>query len=69
MSVKTLKQLLANYVDILLALVKKDNNKEIRIMDYFVAVAHYDNEMLGVGAAIHKFFKEGHKIAVSILVS
>ena len=69
LSVKILKPLLVNYVGILLALVKKDDNKEIRNMDYFVDLAHYDNEMLGVGAAIHKFFKEGHKIAVSILVS
>ena len=36
-------------------------------MNYLVVVAHPDDEVLGAGATIHKFVKEGHKVAVAIM--
>lgn len=38
-------------------------------MNYLVVVAHPDDEVLGAGATIHKLVKEGHKVAVAIMVS
>lgn len=38
-------------------------------MNYLVVVAHPDDEVLGAGATIHKLIKEGHKVAVAIMVS
>lgn len=38
-------------------------------MNYLVVVAHPDDEILGAGATIHKLIKEGHKVAVAIMVS
>lgn len=36
-------------------------------MNYLVIVAHPDDEVLGVGATIHKLINQGHKVAVSIM--
>ena len=47
--------------------VKK--TKEIDKMNYLVVVAHPDDEVLGAGATIHKLIKEGHNVAVAIMVS
>lgn len=38
-------------------------------MNYLVVVAHPDDEVLGAGATINKLIKEGHKVAVAIMVS
>ena len=38
-------------------------------MNYLVVVAHPDDEILGVGATIHKLISEGHNVAVAIMVS
>lgn len=38
-------------------------------MNYLVVVAHPDDEILGAGASIYKLIKEGHKVAVAIMVS
>lgn len=38
-------------------------------MNYLVVVAHPDDEILGAGATIYKLIKEGHKVAVAIMVS
>lgn len=38
-------------------------------MNYLVVVAHPDDEVLGAGATIHKLIKEGHRVAVAIMVS
>lgn len=38
-------------------------------MNYLVVAAHPDDEVLGAGATIHKLVKEGHKVAVAIMVS
>ena len=38
-------------------------------MNYLVVVAHPDDEVLGAGATIHKLINEGHKVAVTIMVS
>lgn len=38
-------------------------------MNYLVVVAHPDDEILGAGATIHKLVKEGHNVAVAIMVS
>lgn len=38
-------------------------------MNYLVVVAHPDDEVLGAGATIHKLIKEGHNVAVAIMVS
>lgn len=38
-------------------------------MNYLFVVAHPDDEILGAGATIHKLAKEGHKVAVAIMVS
>lgn len=38
-------------------------------MNYLIVVAHPDDEVLGAGATIHKLIKEGHNVAVSIMVS
>lgn len=38
-------------------------------MNYLVVVAHPDDEVLGAGATIHKLIKQGHKVAVAIMVS
>ena len=45
------------------------DKKEGHIMNYLVVVAHPDDEVLGAGATIHKLIKEGHKVAVAIMVS
>ena len=37
-------------------------------MNYLVVVAHPDDEVLGAGATIHKLIKEGHRVAVAIMV-
>lgn len=37
-------------------------------MNYLVVVAHPDDEVLGAGATIHKLIKQGHKVAVAIMV-
>ena len=37
-------------------------------MNYLVAVAHPDDEVLGAGATIHKYIAEGHNVAVAIMV-
>ncbi len=36
-------------------------------MNYLFVVAHPDDEVLGAGASIYKFTKEGHKVAVLIM--
>ena len=38
-------------------------------MNYLVVVAHPDDEVLGAGATIHKLIKQGHEVAVAIMVS
>ena len=38
-------------------------------MNYLVVVAHPDDEVLGAGATIHKLIKQGHSVAVAIMVS
>ncbi len=38
-------------------------------MNYLVVVAHPDDEVLGAGATIHKLVKEGHNVALAIMVS
>lgn len=38
-------------------------------MNYLVVVAHPDDEVLGAGATIHKLIKEGHNVALAIMVS
>lgn len=38
-------------------------------MNILFVVAHPDDEVLGAGATIHKLVQEGHKVAVSTLVS
>ena len=38
-------------------------------MKYLVVVAHPDDEVLGAGATIHKLAKQGHSVAVAIMVS
>lgn len=38
-------------------------------MNYLVVVAHPDDEVLGAGATINKLIREGHKVAVAIMVS
>lgn len=38
-------------------------------MNYLVVAAHPDDEVLGVGATIHKLIKEGNNVAVAIMVS
>lgn len=38
-------------------------------MNYLVVVAHPDDEVLGAGATINKLINEGHKVAVTIMVS
>ena len=37
-------------------------------MNYLFVVAHPDDEVLGAGATIHKLVKQGHKVAVAIMV-
>lgn len=37
-------------------------------MNYLVVVAHPDDEVLGAGATIHKLIKEGHNVAIAIMV-
>jgi len=37
-------------------------------MNYLFVVAHPDDEVLGAGATIHKLVREGHKVAVAIMV-
>ena len=38
-------------------------------MNYLVVVAHPDDEVLGAGATIEKLIKEGHRVAVAVMVS
>lgn len=38
-------------------------------MKYLVVVAHPDDEILGVGATVHKLIKQGNEVAVAIMVS
>lgn len=38
-------------------------------MNYLIVVAHPDDEVLGVGATIHKLISEGNKVAVVTMVS
>ena len=38
-------------------------------MKYLVVVAHPDDETLGAGATIHKLTKQGHSVAVAVMVS
>lgn len=38
-------------------------------MKYLVVVAHPDDEILGAGATIYKLIREGHDVAVAIMVS
>lgn len=38
-------------------------------MNYLLVVAHPDDEILGAGATIYKLIKEGHNVAVAIMVS
>ncbi len=38
-------------------------------MNYLIVAAHPDDEILGAGATIHKLIKEGHKVALAIMVS
>ncbi len=38
-------------------------------MNYLIVVAHPDDEVLGVGATIHKLINEGNKVAVATMVS
>lgn len=38
-------------------------------MNYLVVVAHPDDEVLGVGATIHKLVTQGNKVAVAIMVT
>ncbi len=38
-------------------------------MNYLIVVAHPDDEVLGVGATIHKLTSEGNKVAVATMVS
>lgn len=37
-------------------------------MKYLIVVAHPDDEVLGAGATIYKLIKQGHKVAVAIMV-
>ena len=37
-------------------------------MNYLLVVAHPDDEVLGAGASIRKFIKEGHNVALCIMV-
>ncbi|WP_454970518.1 PIG-L deacetylase family protein [Dorea sp.] len=37
-------------------------------MNYLVVVAHPDDEVLGAGATMYKLVKEGHNVAVAIMV-
>lgn len=37
-------------------------------MNYLMVVAHPDDEVLGVGATIHKLISQGHNVAVAIMV-
>lgn len=37
-------------------------------MNYLFVVAHPDDEVLGAGATIHKLVKQGHQVAVAIMV-
>lgn len=37
-------------------------------MNYLLVVAHPDDEVLGAGASIRKFMKEGHNVALCIMV-
>ena len=43
------------------------NDWKEREMNYLVVVAHPDDEVLGVGATIHKLINNGNKVAVSIM--
>ena len=36
-------------------------------MNYLIVVAHPDDEVLGAGATIHKFVRQGHRVAVAIM--
>ena len=36
-------------------------------MNFLVVVAHPDDEVLGAGATMNKFIKQGHKVAVAIM--
>lgn len=38
-------------------------------MKYLVVIAHPDDEILGAGGTIHKLLKNGHEVAVAIMVS
>lgn len=38
-------------------------------MNYLIVVAHPDDEVLGAGATIHKLIRQGHNVAVAIMVS
>ena len=38
------------------------------MMNYLLVVAHPDDEVLGAGATICKLIKQGHKVAVAVLV-
>lgn len=38
-------------------------------MNYLVVVAHPDDEVLGAGATINKLIREGHQVAVAIMVA
>lgn len=38
-------------------------------MNYLIAVAHPDDEVLGAGGTIYKLINSGHKVAVAIMVS
>ena len=37
-------------------------------MNYLIVVAHPDDEVIGAGATINKLIKQGHKVAVAIMV-
>ena len=37
-------------------------------MNYLLIAAHPDDEVLGAGATIHKLVREGHKVAVAVMV-
>ena len=38
-------------------------------MNYLFVVAHPDDEVLGGGATIHKFIKEGHHVAIATMAN
>lgn len=38
-------------------------------MNYLIVVAHPDDEVLGAGATMHKLISNGHKVAVTFMVS